>query len=289
MNLLLESGNSTDLYNCLHTSTESLFLHNASLQSQKLTAGNKLGCCSSLTELTFQILEVDSAAVNNLSTAAREGNLPVLSKISFEGCWQSMTGKLSDLLQSTYPSLTHLNLSWCFLNRNDIETLTRCLSPAVNKTLPALISLCLHVSKAGATETDTGVCSAWKKFFQNGLTTVETLDLQELSKDDYRSITKAINDRKLEHLLKLSIAMKQTQIIKFVAGRGIMSGKLWTKLHWCHASRLSYRWRRRYGIKLLPIRHSFRCRHNNGIKKLNTIDSPAAFTFDSGMVCMFTG
>ena len=200
--LLLESGFHTDLSDCMHFSIRKLYLFDTFTFTSKVTVQHEIPLCPFLTEMSLENLELDKSVFTALSNAVKNDNLPLLCHLSFAGCWTSLTGKLSELFQSPWPTLTHLDLFDCCTDEEDIKSLTNYLS--ADSTV--LDSLVLH---GGAKTEGTTTSSVFNIMFQSALSNIKTLSLGEVSKQDYRSIAVAINNGNLPKLTKLHISMKE--------------------------------------------------------------------------------
>ena len=163
--LLLESGIHTDIADCMHHSIRKLSLFNAYTFTSSVTGGTIIPLCPFLTELSLEYLDIDVSVMTALNSAVRDSFLPLLSDLSFAGCWTSLTGKLSNLFHSKWPTLTHLNLFDCLLDQNDITTLTGCFS--MDSTV--LESLSVETTHTGS--------SPFNILFQKALSNVKTLSV----------------------------------------------------------------------------------------------------------------
>ena len=204
--LLLESGIHTDLSDCVHHSVRKLSLFDAYTSTSKVTIEKNIPLCPFLTKLSLENMDLDVSVFTTLSNAVSEGSLPVLCSLSFAGCWTSLTGKLSDLFQSPWPTLAHLDLYDCCTDEDDLKTLTKCLSADSNRVLTVLESLALDLSCVQTTGTK---ISAFKSLCQKALKNIKTLSLYEVSTHDYRSFVAAIKQGHLPKLIKLCISMKE--------------------------------------------------------------------------------
>ena len=204
--LLLESGILTDLSDCLRGSMRKLLLFDTYKFASRVMTEKQILLCPLLTNLTLDISQIDESVLTALNSAVNNGNLPVLAHLCFGGCGSSLMGKLWKLFHSQWPTLTNLNLDQCQLNQNDIETLTNCLIPGVNRKLPQLEGLVLFVNSTRKRKIP---AETLRKFFQKALSSIKILELQRLSKEEYGSIAAAVNLGNLPTLRDLSISMTQ--------------------------------------------------------------------------------
>ena len=148
--LLAGDVNDVDISMAMHGSLRKLCLFGLQQNWCRAKAEQEIHLCPYLTDMRLENVKVDVQVLDALETAVKAERLPCLSGLSFEGCGLTLKGKLSKLFKSVWPSLTHLNLNGCYLNGEDIKTLTNCLTARRNKKLPKLSSLVLHLVDVGA-------------------------------------------------------------------------------------------------------------------------------------------
>ena len=84
-------------------------------EKTSLTAESNIDICPFLTHLYLSHMTIGESVLHALSEAMKEGKLPVLRHLSFEGGFFALYGKLSVLFDAEWPTLTYLNLKGCHL------------------------------------------------------------------------------------------------------------------------------------------------------------------------------
>ena len=203
--------------------------------------------CPFLSELSFKgTLKVDPEFWSVLSSAVRIGKLPVLQSLEFLGCGTLLKGNIPKLLHSKWPTLNHLNLDGCELNKEDIEY----LSKNREHILPCLASLTLHFQKiiSQSLKNLSPKSVMWFLAYQKGQmktqemvsllfrsawVSLTNLCLHDLTKEAYKTCTNALNTAFCPSLERLQFSMwplaKFCQHVKyplnmFVNNQGILKG-----------------------------------------------------------------
>ena len=203
---LLLAGDSSDIDVAMatHDSLRELRLFGLQQNWCRVKAEQEIHSCAYLTDLSLESIKVDVQVLDALETAVRTDRLHCLRRLSLEECGLTLKGKLSRLFKLVWPSLIHLNLDGCYLNGDDVKTLTNCLTARRNKKLPNLSSLVLNLVDVDGKES---LRPALKAMFQKSLPTMRTLVLNEIQNKEYQIISAAVNHKKLLHLTELTVSM----------------------------------------------------------------------------------
>ena len=119
--------------------------------------------------LTCSKFHVDDSVFNALSKAYQEGKIPNLSHLSFARLKEDIKNKLYLLFQTPWSKLTHLDLSVCKLDKNDVQIVLGGIDPGQENLLPVLSSLAIELCHFKIV--DQG------KLFTEQWTSLTTLDL----------------------------------------------------------------------------------------------------------------
>ena len=114
-----------------------------------LRAKHDLPVCRHLTHLflTSSDLYMDDSVFRALSEAVREGKLPKLSHLSLRKLQSyEKFPPLSLLFQTQWQALTHLDLTGCVLDKNDIQIVFGATDPTHTNQIPNLSSLAISSS-----------------------------------------------------------------------------------------------------------------------------------------------
>ena len=223
-NLLLANGIQTDLTDCMHSSIRMLTLYDTTEHPSVLNVSKEMPMCPSLTQLALVNVVFNEGVLTTLDSAVDEGLLPSLSHLTFATCWFSLTGKLSKLFKSVWPTLTHLRLNGCILSKDDIETLTHCLSALEGRKLPHLTAMILDVVDM---ERKGSLTPALKTMFQEASQNIREFGIHHARNDDFQNIIAAVNQGKLPNLTHLLVSMEKDPIERpantNISGRNVQS------------------------------------------------------------------
>ena len=204
--LLAGDTDDVDVSMVAHSSLQVLTVFGLEHSWTRATAEREFNQCDFLTNLSLYNIKIDAQVLDALELAVRSDKLPSLTSLSFAGCGITLKGKLSRLFKSCWPSLSSLSLRECFINADDIKTLTTCLTARKNKKLPKLASLALPLEDTEAKES---LVPALRAIFRCSLPTIEKLELSDVQTDGYQIICTALNSRKLRNLADLSLSMSK--------------------------------------------------------------------------------
>ena len=208
-NLLLANGIQTDLTDCMHSSIRTLGLYDTTEHPLVLNVLKEMPMCPFVTELPLVNVVFNEGVLTTLASAVDEGLLPSLSHLTFATCWLSLTGKLSKLFKSAWPTLTHLCLNGCILSKDDIETLTHCLSALEGRKLPQLTAMILDVIDL---ERKGSLTPPLKTMFQEAFQNIREFGIHHAHNDDFQNIIAAANQDKLPDLTHLFVSVEKHPI-----------------------------------------------------------------------------
>ena len=182
--------------------------------------------CPRMTHLSVSGYKLEYSATQALCKAANQGNLPVLTHLSFAHCRPAFTfvGRLPILFRCKWPSLTHLNLNNCQLNVKDLQTISACLADHDKGLLPKLTSLVLYfgdiLDKLSAGnimyDEESRLYVKWDRnvdllplsnTFTVPLPGITKLSVHEVSKEEYNQLVELLNNGLCPNLIELSILM----------------------------------------------------------------------------------
>ena len=118
-----------------------------------VTCQKDIPSCSDLTHLYFvqihqmfrqNLTGIDSNVLSKLSEASHAAKLPNLTNLCFEHCRFGLESKLHLLSQSSWPSLTYLNLCECYLTLDDFYLLFQGTNTDSFPSLRSLLICDLH-------------------------------------------------------------------------------------------------------------------------------------------------
>ena len=189
-----------------------------------LTMTGNIMKCSELAHLSLIGFNLHPTVPMVLSKAVQNGNLWNLTHLSFAGCRLGLYSSLHSLFQSTWPSLLSLNLNQCHLDENDFRILSLCLNDAGNKKLPKLKSLVLFVGEVlddvlarinfhhddgTGMKFERAIDLAMLSIFHGPWSTISTLSLHSVNKEEYKDIVASLNQGSMPSLKTLCISMWQ--------------------------------------------------------------------------------
>ena len=178
-------------------------------QSIRVTAKQDIGFCPFLTHLCLIHLDVAPTVLDSLCKASKDGKLPSLSILSFEGdAGASLMGRLPTLFESKWPSLTCLNLKECWLDENDIWSIVLCLVDPDNQKLPRLKSLILNLGDNLLEDQVVANLSspAWSIFYFV-LERIQKLHIYNMDELVYQKFTSNLNGSNFQNLHQLAISL----------------------------------------------------------------------------------
>ena len=120
------------LYHSVYASQFLLYVDNDALIS-----------CPHLTHLTFNEIEIEDPVLSSLSNSVRDDLLPNLQYLGFRECKGALQGRLGLLFEYTWPKLTHLDVSKCQLDFNDLMIICAASNSSLENKLPNLTSLAI--------------------------------------------------------------------------------------------------------------------------------------------------
>ena len=205
-NLLLANGIQTDLTDCMHSSIRMLSLYDTTEHPSVLNVSKEIPMCPSLTQLALVNVVFNEDLLIALDCAVDKGLLPSLSILTFARCRFSLTGKLSKLFKSAWPTLTRFCLNDCILSKDDIETLTHCLSALERKKIPQLTEMVLCVVDIERKNTLT---PSLRTMFQKAFKNIKVFIMHYASHEDFQNITAAANQGKLPNLKHLVVSLEK--------------------------------------------------------------------------------
>ena len=190
------------------------------LNSCRITVKHEIESCQFLTHLSLSGLPKEESTIVALSKAVTTGKLPKLSHLSLAGSMFTLKGKLSLLFQSTWPTLTYLNLYSCFLDKSDIQV----LFGREKNLLPQLTSLVLFLGEIFDLITIEDLSKSRKlqetylqlerdidvpllSTFENSWPNLTSLWLHDVNKSEYKGIIANLNRGRLPSLTDLGISM----------------------------------------------------------------------------------
>ena len=205
-NLLLANGIQTDLTDCMHSSIRMLSLYDTTEHPSVLNVSKEIPKCPSLTQLALVNVVFNEDLLIALDCAVDKGLLPSLSILTFARCRFSLTGKLSKLFKSAWPTLTRFCLNDCILSKDDIETLTHCLSALERKKIPQLTEMVLCVVDIERKNTLT---PSLRTMFQKAFKNIKVFIMHYACHEDFQNITAAANQGKLPNLKHLVVSLEK--------------------------------------------------------------------------------
>ena len=101
--------------------------------------------CEYLTHLVFTGygIELDKSLFTALCRAEDAHHLPKLCHLSFSGCESSPKGKMQYLFEKPWPTLTHLDVTRCVLDEQDVQIICAGADSSRQNFLPQLLSLAI--------------------------------------------------------------------------------------------------------------------------------------------------
>ena len=115
-------------------------------QSCFLFSGGGIHLCKGLTHLVFagHGKDIDKSILTDLCKAMGDDHLPKLCHLSFSGCESSLKGKMQYLFKKPWPILSHLDVTRCFLDKNDVQIIFAAADDNLTQhSLPKLSSLAI--------------------------------------------------------------------------------------------------------------------------------------------------
>ena len=186
-----------------------------------ITKGDSMNCriiardnsvyCPALTHLSFEGLGIDRSVMSTLSKAARQTMIPALNHLSFRRCKDGLKGRLAELFQSRWPSLTRLNLDKCDLDIKDMYFLSNAsTTDETSSKLPKLTSLVLSLGNVHQTQQ---VSLAVTSSFRHPWPRLTHLALHDVDSDSYNKLCKALKLHRLPKLRSLDTSLSGTEEI----------------------------------------------------------------------------
>ena len=209
VSLLLANGIQTDLSDCMHSCVRRLDLYDTTEYPSVLNMSKETPMCPLLMRLSLVNVMFNEGVLTTLDRAVQKGFLPALTYLSFESCQSSLTGKLSKLFRSVWPTLTDLDLTLCILSKDDIETLTFCLAALEDRKLPQLTNVTLDVVDPERKGTLT---PALKNMFHEAFKNIKGFTMHRASNEDFQNVISAANQGMLPNLTHLSVSVEKHQI-----------------------------------------------------------------------------
>ena len=150
--------------------------------------------CSSMTHLVFNYVCIMPSFVLALSKAIRNGNLPLLEHLSFEGCVfvDGVGPGPVNLFEVGCPTLTDLNLKHCQLREEDLKSIFHCLENKTKYSRMKGLVLSLETFQIRPQCLSKNTRSVW---------------LHELDSSSFRSVIKALNDGYVSSLNDLGLSL----------------------------------------------------------------------------------
>ena len=114
-------------------------------QSCFLFSGQGIARCEYLTHLVFtgHGKEIHQNTFTALCKAIGDAQLPKLSHLGFSGCGSSLEGKMQYLFEKPWPMLTHLDVTKCILDEQDVRIICAAADDSMQNLLPKLASLAI--------------------------------------------------------------------------------------------------------------------------------------------------
>ena len=132
--------------------------------------------CPQLTHLTFNEIEIDDPVLSSLSNSVHGDQLPNLQYLSFRECKEALQGKLRLLFEFTWPKLTHLDVSKCELDSNDLMVICAATNSSLENKLPSLTSLAISPKIETDCTQDEIFVQPWMKLEALSLVNVHNCD-----------------------------------------------------------------------------------------------------------------
>ena len=135
-----------DLTGLIKGRIREFYIHQAACY---LFANKELEVCQHLTNLSFASsgLQLTRSVFTALCEAAANEKLPNISCLSFSGCTTGIKGKLGLLFRKPWPTLTHLDVTKCDLDEQDIEVIFAVTNETLENYLPKLETLAISPHK----------------------------------------------------------------------------------------------------------------------------------------------
>ena len=115
-------------------------------QSCFLFSEKCIALCKCPTQLVFtgHSIELNKSIFTALCTSVNDHHLPKLAHLSFSGCEKSLKVKMQYLFEKPWPTLTHLDVSGCFLDEEDVRIICAAAENNLKQnSLPKLSSLAI--------------------------------------------------------------------------------------------------------------------------------------------------
>ena len=108
-------------------------------------ARENISPCEYLTHLVFtgDGIELDKSLFTALCRAVDDHHLPKMYHLSFCGCEGSPKGKMQYLFKKQWPTLTHLDVTRCILDEQDVQIVCAGADSSRQNSLPKLSSLAI--------------------------------------------------------------------------------------------------------------------------------------------------
>ena len=179
-------------------------------ESITVTAKRDIGFCPFLTHLCLMHLAVAPTVLDALSKASKNGKLPSLRYLGFEGnVGSSLMGKLSMLFESKWPALTCLNLKGCWIDESDVWGIACCLVEPGNQKFPKLKSLIVNLGDTIAEDSVVANLSSpgWSMFyFLLGTIDLQRLYIYNMDELVYEKFMSTLHGSRLQNLFKLVLS-----------------------------------------------------------------------------------
>ena len=135
-----------DLTELIKGRIHKFYIHRAACY---LFANKELEVCQHLTNLSFASsgLQLKRSVFTALCEAAASEKLPNVSCLSFSGCTTGIKGKLHLLFRKPWPTLTHLDVTKCDIDEQDIEVIFAVTNETRENSLPKLEMLAISPEK----------------------------------------------------------------------------------------------------------------------------------------------
>ena len=181
------------LSDIVNESMHKLHVISTSSVTNEIVAASDLISCPLLTHLSIiGNVSLHQSVMLAISRAVRGRRLPNLKYLTFSRA--KVTHQLEYLFEegTTFPNVTHLNLSNCELDKDDIEALSYSLH---NSLIPQLTSLALKFNKKGD-----------QTLFTENCVILTSLSITGLTSSDFDDMVKAISPGVSRNLRKLHLS-----------------------------------------------------------------------------------
>ena len=183
----------------------------------QIVTNRKLHQCPFLTHLSLGGLPVNEGVLPALCEAVQQGTLPRFTHLSITGNTLQLRRKVSRLFEHQWPTLRHLSLYACLLERSDIGVLSKQVLPNLTSLVLFLVSTSDIITEEDlAKERQVGNSQPWPErdidqavinMLKTPWPSLKKLWLHDIDKEEYKDIMKCFRSGSQNGLLEFGVSM----------------------------------------------------------------------------------